>query len=77
MRGPQVTSRLPLAQTGLEEFGREIDTAVNQLKDWYRLLIRTSNDVFQVEYWSRVLGPTYIEDALPANEPDRPTAALR
>lgn len=37
-------------------FRLEIDSATNDLKDWYKLLIQTSNHVFQVEYWSRVLG---------------------
>jgi hypothetical protein len=31
----------------------EIDRGIGQLRDWYDLLITTSNHVFQVEYWTR------------------------
>lgn len=48
---------LPSAQARMEELESEIDEAVNELKDWYALLIRSSNNVFQVEYWSRTLAP--------------------
>jgi hypothetical protein len=40
-----------------DELRLEIDRATDELREWYSLLIRTSNCVFQVEYWSRVLGP--------------------
>jgi hypothetical protein len=46
------------ADASEDELRAEIDRAANELRDWYTLLIRTSNCVFQVEYWSRVLGPT-------------------
>jgi hypothetical protein len=39
-----------------DEHHRKIDRAINELREWYALLIQTSNCVFQVEYWSRVLG---------------------
>jgi len=32
----------------------ELDQVVNKLIDWYSLLVRASNLVFQIEYWSRV-----------------------
>lgn len=37
------------------ELEGEVDRALNQLVDWYRLLIQASNAVFQIEYWSRTL----------------------
>ncbi len=38
-----------------DESRRRIDHAIHELRDWYILLIQTSNYVFQIEYWSRVL----------------------
>jgi hypothetical protein len=35
------------------EIELEIDVATEELKEWYTLLIQTSNYVFQVEYWTR------------------------
>jgi hypothetical protein len=35
------------------EIELEIDRATEDIKDWYWLLIRASNLVFQVEYWTR------------------------
>jgi hypothetical protein len=40
-----------------KELRQNLDTAVQELRNWYLLLIHTSNSVFQIEYWSRVLGP--------------------
>jgi hypothetical protein len=40
----------------------ETDIAILQLRDWYDLLVRTSNCVFQIEYWSRVLGRALASD---------------
>ena len=37
------------------ELEGDVDRALNQLVDWYGLLIRASNAVFQIEYWSRIL----------------------
>ena len=34
----------------------EIDCAADELREWYLLLIQTSNLVFQVEYWTRRSG---------------------
>lgn len=34
----------------------ELDNALAELRAWYELLVRSSNSVFQIEYWSRVLG---------------------
>ncbi|MBA2409503.1 MAG: hypothetical protein H0W34_03390 [Pyrinomonadaceae bacterium] len=47
---------LPAAGARLDALRRDIDRAKDELRNWYMLLIRTSNSVFQVEYWSRVLG---------------------
>jgi hypothetical protein len=40
----------------MSDLRSEIDSAVTELRDWYSLLIKASNNVFQVEYWSRRLG---------------------
>lgn len=47
---------LPRSRARAVELEEEIDLAAAELIDWYLLLIRTSNNVFQVEYWSRTLG---------------------
>lgn len=47
---------MPQAQEREMELGAEFDNAIAELVDWYKLLIDASNSVFQVEYWSRVLG---------------------
>jgi hypothetical protein len=44
-----------------DESRRQVDHALHELRDWYILLIQASNCVFQIEYWSRVLGPTSNE----------------
>lgn len=38
------------------EIELEIDRSANELREWYALLIRASNWVFQVEYWTRQSG---------------------
>jgi hypothetical protein len=38
------------------EIELEIDRSANELQEWYTLLIRASNWVFQVEYWTRQSG---------------------
>lgn len=35
------------------EIQLEIDRAMEEIKEWYTLLIQASNYVFQVEYWTR------------------------
>lgn len=47
----------PSAHERLDELRNKIDQSVARLRDWYALLIDASNAVFQVEYWSRTLGP--------------------
>jgi hypothetical protein len=47
---------LPASKAAEEENRTRVDHMTVELRDWYELLIRTSNYVFQVEYWSRVLG---------------------
>jgi len=41
------------AERRRSEIELEIDRAMEELKDWYTLLIEASNYVFQVEYWTR------------------------
>lgn len=53
----------PTVPNGVERFKRgkerraeielEIDHAMEEIKEWYALLIQASNYVFQVEYWTR------------------------
>lgn len=38
-----------------EDSKRELSSSIQELIDWYQLLIDASNHVFQVEYWSRSL----------------------
>jgi len=40
----------------VEEHHKEIDLAIDEVCDWYLLLIETSNSVFQIEYRARRLG---------------------
>lgn len=47
---------LPTVHARMRELEAEIEYAATELRDWYWLLIKASNNVFQVEYWSRVLG---------------------
>lgn len=50
-------SWFPMPNNNVEkELVHNLDNAAQELKDWYSLLIRTSNSVFEIEYWSRVLG---------------------
>jgi hypothetical protein len=35
-------------------YAAELDQAVKTLIDWYALLVSASNQVFQIEYWSRI-----------------------
>jgi hypothetical protein len=44
------------AKARTNELEAEIDMATDEIRDWYLLLISASNNVFQVEYWSRKLG---------------------
>ncbi len=39
------------------ELRAEIDGSPQEIVAWYQLLIRASNAVFEVEYWSRRLAP--------------------
>jgi hypothetical protein len=55
-RSNDLTEWLPTANAGDDERCREVNHAKRELQDWYALLIQASNCVFQVEYWSRVLG---------------------
>lgn len=45
----------PVIRARHEELRSEIDRATLELQEWYMLLVRASNSVFEVEYWSRVL----------------------
>jgi hypothetical protein len=42
-------------ETRTQELHSEIDDSLQEVVDWYRLLVHASNAVFQVEYWSRTL----------------------
>lgn len=46
---------MPIAEARMQELRCEIQTAADELKEWYLLLIDTSNLVFQVEHWARKL----------------------
>lgn len=37
-----------------KKYHTELDAAVKAIADWYRLLVKASNYVFEIEYWSRV-----------------------
>lgn len=47
----------------ITELETEIEAAVTELRDWYSLLINASNNVFQVEHWTRVLEAMSNSDA--------------
>jgi hypothetical protein len=49
------TDAVARARTRREQRVTEMDHAVNELCEWYLLLVRASNFVFQVEYWTRKL----------------------
>jgi len=42
-------------ETRTNQLRSDLDGSVQEIIDWYRLLINASNAVFQVEYWSRAL----------------------
>lgn len=44
---------VPWTKASRKKTELEIDRAVEELKQWYTLLIQASNYVFQVEYWTR------------------------
>lgn len=46
---------VPGAQARINELDKEFDLATSEIIDWYSLLIDASNNVFQVERWSRAL----------------------
>jgi hypothetical protein len=46
---------LHAADEEVRKLQAEIDNAMDELQKWYELLVRASNYVFQVEYWSRSL----------------------
>lgn len=50
---PQKPDGLSRAKKRRKEIEIEIDSAADELCQWYTLLIQASNAVFQVEYWSR------------------------
>lgn len=50
----------PAADARLEELRGEINLATQEIQEWCTLLVRTSNCVFQVDYWSRVLGARQV-----------------
>ena len=36
------------------DYDRELNEAVKTITDWYTVLVKASNYIFQIEYWSRV-----------------------
>jgi hypothetical protein len=50
---PNGGERLKRGKERRAEIELEIDRAMEELREWYRLLIQASNYVFQVEYWTR------------------------
>jgi hypothetical protein len=57
---PEANSRrsgdaLPQTKASKRKTELEVDGAVEELKQWYTLLIHASNYVFQIEYWTRRL----------------------
>lgn len=50
---PQKRDGLSVAKERRKEIEIEIDSAADELRQWYTLLIQASNAVFQVEYWTR------------------------
>jgi hypothetical protein len=44
---------LPQTKARRRKTELDVDRAVEELKQWYTLLINASNDVFQIEYWTR------------------------
>jgi hypothetical protein len=58
MQGPQAESQrrgdaVPRTKARTRKAELEVDRAVEELKQWYTLLIHASNYVFQIEYWTR------------------------
>jgi hypothetical protein len=53
---PAPNNWLAAAQAREAELHAEVDRAAGELREWYLLLVQASNCVFQVEYWTRVLG---------------------
>jgi hypothetical protein len=46
--------KIPDYKEASSTYSAELDRAVATTVDWYKLLVATSNLVFQIEYWSRV-----------------------
>jgi len=55
-RSDDLAELLSASGTVEEDNRKRLDFMIDELRLWYELLIKAGNHVFQVEYWSRVLG---------------------